>query len=156
MTAEQLETSRRRFEVAGAIICAHCFGWVLWIIQAPNSMGRATNADYISLIGFICITLTFYLGAYRFLDRYCILPFQSMRPNWIFISFFGTSLSLIIGILPRFMNSLSVLDDFLVSFLFILGVFNLLMLPVMALVWSVGFLARLVRKEIEYARVVTN
>jgi cation transport ATPase len=156
MTAEQLETSRRRFEIAGAIICAHCFGWLLWIMQARHSIGPRTNADYTSLIGFICITLTFYLGAYRFLDRHCVLPFQSIRPNWIFISFLGTSLSLTIGILPRLLNRAYTLDDFLMSFLFILAVFNLLMLPVMAVVWSAGFLSRLVRKEIEYARIVTN
>jgi len=156
MTAEQLEKSRRRFEIAGAIICAHCLGWFLWVMHEPDRTGRVTTAEYASLIGFICITLTFYLGAYKFLDRYCILPFQSIRPNWIFISFLGTSFSMVMVGLPRLLTSIYRLDEFLMAFLFILSVFNLLMFPVMAVVWSVGFFGRLVRKEIEYARIVTN
>lgn len=156
MNAEQLEKSRRRFEIAGAVVCAHCLGWFLWVMHDPHSIRRVTNAEYASLIGFICITLTFYLGAYKFLDRYCILPFQSIRPNWIFISFLGTSFSLVMVSLPRLLMRVDTLDEFLLAFLFILGVFNLLMFPVMAVVWSAGFLSRLVRKEIEYARIGTS
>ncbi|HEX8140219.1 MAG TPA: hypothetical protein VF544_21830 [Pyrinomonadaceae bacterium] len=151
-----MEKSRRRFEIAGAVICAHCLGWFLWVMFDPNRVGPVTTAEYTRLVGFICITLTFYLGAYRFLDRYCILPFQSFRPNWIFISFLGTSFSLVMVSLPRLLTNVYRLDEFLMAFLFILGVFNLLMFPVMAVVWSAGFFARLVRKEIEYARVVTD
>jgi hypothetical protein len=157
MTEEQVERSRRRFEIAGAIICAHCFGYFLWSISLRHSIGPPSNAEYAGVIGYIALTLSCYLGAYWFLDRYCILPFQSIRPNWICLSFLGTSLSLTITSIPRMLShTADTPGEFLLGFLFVLGVFNLLMLPVMAVVWSAGFLARLVRREIEYARVVTD
>jgi cation transport ATPase len=157
MTEEEIERSRRRFEIAGAIVCAHCFGYLLWVVNTESNRGILSTRNYSSLIGFVCLTLSCYLGAYRFLDRHCILPFERIRLNWMFISFLGTSLSLIITSLPVWLRHAGErTGEFALTFLWVLGFVNLLMLPVMAVVWSVGFIARLVRREIEYSKVVID
>src|SRR6185295_4885953 len=78
MTEEQIEISRRRFEIAGSIVCSMCFGLGLWMMSQP-SLGPV---KWLSLIPYIFMAACCYLSVFWLLDRYVTLPTKSIRLNW--------------------------------------------------------------------------
>ena len=152
MTEEQAEKSRRHFEVAGSIVCSLCLGLGMWMMGQP-SLGPINR---LGLIPYIFIAACCYLSVFRLLDRYFRLPPKGVRPNWVVISLFGTSLSFLMLTSPIWWRHGSLSVEYLSAMLWMLNCLNVIMLGVMALVWSSGFIARLVRKEIDESRVVLD
>lgn len=160
MTEEQIKRSRRHFEITGAVICSIFFGYFLWVLSLPST-GEITPSDHLSLVLYLLLTLTCYLGAFWLLDKYFVLPPKNIRPNWIAISLIGTSLSFIVKSIHiwwkhRSMNGTERLGEFLPLTLRLLGVCNVIVLPVMAFIWSIGLIIRLTRKEMANYKVVPD
>jgi len=162
MTKEQIEASRRHFEIAGAVACSLCLGYALWLLRQP-SVPPGGFYDHLYLLLYILLTSSCYLGVFFLLDRYCILPLQRFRPNWVLIALGGTWLSIIISIIPTIIFARGGgRDDALPPAVYggiIAGamcIFGIFMLGLMAVIWFIGFMIRLVRKEIGRNRVALD
>ena len=156
MTDEQIFKSCRRFEFAGAIISALCFGYILWRMSLPSfRLQPMPMKERLGFIPYLLLTSVCYLGMFWLLDKYFSVPANRIRLNWIAISLFGTALSFIgndVPLLWRYgldRKRLLAMGD-------LLSLFNILMLGVMAFIWSIGFIVRLIRKEIDESRVVMD
>jgi len=152
MTEEQIENSRRRFEIAGSIVCSMCFGLGLWMMSQPG-LGPV---KWLSLIPYILMAACCYLSVFWLLDRYVTLPLKSIRLNWVVTSLLGTSLSFIVLPSPIWWMHGSLSVEYLSAMLWMLTFLNIIMFGVMVLVWSIGFIARLIRNEIDEWRVVLD
>ena len=159
MTEEQIKRSRH-FEITGAVICSIFFGYFLWVLSLPGA-GKITPSDHLSLVLYLLLTLTCYLGAFWLLDKYFVLPPKNIRPNWIAISLIGTSLSFIVKSIHiwwkhRSMNGTERWGAFLPLTLRLLGVCNVIVLRVMAFILMIGLIIRLTRKKMANYKVVSE
>ena len=71
-------------------------------------------------------------------------------------SLLGTSLSFIVLPSPIWWTHGSLSVEYLSAMLWMLTFLNIIMFGVMVLVWSIGFIARLIRNEIDEWRVVLD
>lgn len=156
MTKEQIVKSCRRFELAGAIVSALCFGCILWLMSLDSfRLEPMPMKEWLGVIPYLLLTSICYLGMFWLLDRYFSVPANRIRLNWIAISLLGTALSFIGNNIP--LSWKYGLDkEKLLAMSALLFFFNIGMLGIMAFIWSVGFVVRLVRKEVYESRVVLD
>jgi len=155
MTHEEITKSQRRFEFAGAVVCSVCFGSIFWMMSLP-SIGPIPLRATVSIVFYLLASASCYLGIFWLLDKCFIVGPEGVRPNWLAIPLLGTPLSFVVRCIPIWLSYGSRRPDYLVANIYISGFLSIVMLGVMAFVQIIGFVFRLVRKEIDDSRVVLD
>jgi hypothetical protein len=81
---------------------------------------------------------------------------KNIRLNWVAIALFGTTLVFITIGLPILWQRGALTRGRLLEKLWLLAFFSFIILAIMAVVWSIGFIYRRIRKEIDEPRVVLD
>ncbi len=145
MTEAELQRNRRCFELAGALICGISVGF----LQAALYQDSMTPPRYSDLIQFTLDSLACYLITFLLTKKYWAAPLNRMVPNWLIIAIVGATLSahlsgLLLANEVKNLHRVWILSG-------LLGAWSLL---IMGFVSVMGFMVRLLRKEIEYQSVI--
>ena len=138
MILVRIERNRRRFEMVGSLVSGPIMGTALWLMSQP-SIGLPSTRERLWLVAFILTATCCYLGVYWLLNKYQPTYIKGFRSNWIGISLVGTRLAF--GMLSSriWLQHGSLTPEYLGAMLWLLSLFNVVMLGVMAFVSGVGF-----------------
>ena len=146
MSDLQVIKNRQYFEIAGSLLCGLILGYVLWILSLPSD-GEITTADHLALALYLISSGSCFIGSFWLLNRYYIVSAEALSLRWIYICLIGTSLVVTVDATLLFLkNKPDDLSNFIVSSLTRLLIFMGLMLPIMAIVVSVGVILGRIRK----------
>ena len=146
MNEEQIIRSQRRFEIAGSFACGIVLGYVLWNMSLRSDQEITPN-DYLTLLVYLLLTSSCYLGAFSVLRRLDPVSAKEVNLHWVYASILGTSVSFITESARVWLrNQPDDLFGFIGFSVILLSIFVVLILLVMASIIGVGIILRWLRK----------
>lgn len=145
MTEEELQRSRHHYELVGVFLCGISVGF----LEAAVNRDSMTPLRYSDLIKFTLDSLTCYLIAFFLAKKYWVKLVSRVVPNWLIIALVGAPMSVHLSELLLTDEASNLHRVWILS-----GVASVLSLLMMGFVSVMGFMLRLMRKEIEYQSVI--
>jgi hypothetical protein len=144
---DKLQRSRRRFEVIGAIVCALVVASLALMLDG----GSLQPVNRLTLMEFAVLALICYLVTFRVVKEFWVLPISRFIPTWILTALLGAVLSVHVGSFVLAVGARNLYRLFILS-----GFCNVAAFVTMGIIYAIGFVVRLIQKDLWESKVVMD
>jgi hypothetical protein len=144
---EKLQRSKRRFEFIGAIVCAVSVACLVMMLDGSSLQ----PVNHLTLTKFSILALICYLAIFRLVKEFWILPISRIIPSWILTALIGAVLSVHVGSFVLAVGARNLYALFILS-----GLCSGMAFIVMGIIYSIGFVVRLIQKDLWESKVLMD
>jgi hypothetical protein len=143
-TADDMTTAKENrrppiFAILSCVLCAITIGYLIWNTTL-RSDAEPDRSDYLFLFVYVGLSLTSYLAALWFLNRYARLLSAEAIPSLFFVSVFGTTIPYIASAFQIWRQHTLQFDWYVRASVNAWLLLTVVMIAMMAVVAGLGFL----------------